>query len=83
MSPLQGLKYINKVKGGLEETESRKDVDVLSFTDSVYRNAPGTYKISSQDQTIEFTARNLNDVVVWNPNAEAGRKMADMEEGGW
>lgn len=83
VSPLTGLAYINKVKGGVEETETRDGVDVLNFTDSVYKNASKEYLISSQGKNIKLKARGLNDVVVWNPGPEAGAKIGDMEDGGW
>lgn len=82
ITPLKGLTYFDKVKGG-EQKESRDAVDVLQFTDSVYHNAPKEYTIQSNGSTILLKARNLNDLVVWNPGEEAGSKMGDMEAGGW
>lgn len=82
VTPLKGLKYFDKVKSS-EETENRDAVDVLQFTDSVYRDAPKDYVITSKTGTIHLKARNLNDVVVWNPGQEAGSKIGDMEAGGW
>jgi len=32
---------------------------------------------------IEVRSTGFNDVVVWNPGQEAGRKMGDMEDNGW
>jgi hypothetical protein len=50
VTPLTGLTYLNKVNGGVEETEQRQEVDVTSFTDSVYKDAvsksAGKYKIT-------------------------------------
>ncbi|KAG8808374.1 hypothetical protein FRC18_005058 [Serendipita sp. 400] len=83
ISPLTNLTYINKVKGGIEEVETRDGVDVLQFTDAVYKNAPKEYLISCEGKTLKLKARELNDVVVWNPGAEAGSKIGDMEDGGW
>jgi len=83
VTPLKGLTYINKVKGGIEEEEERKEVDVLQFTDSVYKDASKQYEIHTGTDTISLKARGLNDVVVWNPGPEAGAKIGDMEDGGW
>jgi glucose-6-phosphate 1-epimerase len=83
VTPLKGLTYINKVKKGTEEIEERDAVDVLSFTDSVYKNAPQEYEIDTGLNKIHLKSRELNDVVVWNPGPEAGAKIADMEDGGW
>lgn len=58
-------------------------MDVLKFTDSVYENAPGKYTVTWPGGGVEVNAKNLKDVVVWNPQAEAGAKIGDMEAGGW
>lgn len=71
------------MKNGAEEKEERDAVDVLQFTDSVYKNAPKEYEIDTGAGKINLKARELNDVVVWNPGPEAGAKIADMEDGGW
>ncbi|PVF99906.1 galactose mutarotase-like protein [Serendipita vermifera] len=83
VEPLKGLTYINKVKGGIEETENRDIVDVQNFTDFVYRDAPRKYTIHTGDATIHLKAIGLNDVVVWNPGQDAGSKIGDMEDKGW
>jgi len=83
ITPLKGLTYINKVKDGVEEVEERDAVDVLSFTDFVYKNAPQEYEINIGADKLVLKARELKDVVVWNPGPEAGAKIADMEDGGW
>ena len=87
VTPLTGLTYLNKVNGGVEETEQREEVDVTSFTDSVYKDAvsksAGKYKITDGSVFFELHTRGFKDLVVWNPNQEAGSKMGDMESGGW
>lgn len=87
VTPLTGLTYLNKVKGGIEETEQREEVDVTGFTDSVYLDAvsksAGKYKITDGSVSLELHTRGFKDLVVWNPSQEAGIKMGDMESGGW
>lgn len=87
VTPLTGLTYLNKVQGGVEETEQRHEVDVTSFTDSVYKDAvsksAGKYKIMDGSVSFELHTRGFKDLVVWNPSQEAGSKMGDMESGGW
>jgi glucose-6-phosphate 1-epimerase len=87
VTPLTGLTYLNKVNGGVEETEQRQEVDVTKFTDSVYKNAvsksAGKYKITDGSVFFELHTRGFKDLVVWNPSQEAGSKMGDMESGGW
>jgi len=83
ITPLTGLTFVDKVRGGAEDTEHRAEVDVLQFTDRVYKRAGGRYAVSWAGGGAEVRATGFEDVVVWNPGAEAGRKMSDMEEGGW
>lgn len=89
LTPLQGLTYLNKTKDGAPiEIESREEVDVVSFTDSVYENArassSGCYSIKWGGlKRVEVRSNGLEDLVVWNPGQENGAKMSDMEEGGW
>jgi glucose-6-phosphate 1-epimerase len=83
VTPLKGLTYINKAKNGAEEIEERETVDVLRFTDSVYKNASQEYEIDTGLSKIHLKSREFKDVVVWNPGPEAGAKIADMEDGGW
>jgi glucose-6-phosphate 1-epimerase len=87
VAPLTGLTYLNKVKGGIEETEQRQEVDVTSFTDSVYKDAvsksAGKYQITDGSVSFELHTRGFKDLVVWNPSQEAGSKIGDMESGGW
>jgi glucose-6-phosphate 1-epimerase len=80
---LKGLQYVNKVKGGVEETETRDIVDVSTFTDSIYRDAPDDIVATWEGGGVELKKRHLKDVVVWNPAQEAGSKIGDMEDGGW
>ena len=88
VSPLLGLSYYDKTEATEEaratpKKETRQAVDVLKFTDSVYENAPGKYDVLWGSGGIEIVTKNLKDVVIWNPQAEAGAKIGDMEEGGW
>ena len=88
VTPLQNVQYYDKTESSEEarsiaKTETRAGVDVRSFTDSVYENAPGKYEVTWPGGGISIQTSGLKDVVVWNPQAEGGKKMSDMEEGGW
>jgi len=82
--PLKGLTYINKLKpGNPEEIEEREAVDVREPADFVYKKAGGEYEVSwGGGLGIEVKATGLDDVVIWNPGKE-GKKMTDLEDGGW
>jgi glucose-6-phosphate 1-epimerase len=85
--PLQHHFYYDKTAPTGEERSTLKEeirtgVDVKKFTDSVYENAPQKYEVAWPQGSIGIKAIALKDVVVWNPQ-ETGRKIADMEDGGW
>jgi len=87
VTPLQELVYYDKTNTSADgqpkqKVESRAAVDVRQGTDSIYENAPQDYEIKWGSSGIRIKTVNLKDVVVWNPQDE-GRKLADMEEGGW
>ncbi|QRV76169.1 glucose-6-phosphate isomerase [Ceratobasidium sp. AG-Ba] len=83
VEPLKGLTYIDKTKGGVESVETRDAVSVKEFTDAVYKNAGGKYVGKWNGGGIEVKAIGFKDVVVWNPQAEAGSKIGDLHEGAW
>jgi len=87
ISPLQGLSYYDKTEvteeaRAIPKIETRTQVDVKQYTDSVYEDAPLKYNISWPTGKIEMKATHFKDLVVWNPQQE-GQKIGDMEENGW
>lgn len=87
VTPLQGLSYYDKTEAdelarATPKIETRSEVDVKKFTDSVYENGPLAYKVTWPHGGLDVKARQFKDVVVWNPQEE-GRKIADMERDGW
>jgi len=87
VTPLKGLSYYDKTESTepariTSKTESREEVDVKKITDSVYENGPLKYKVTWPSGGLEVRAKNLKDVVIWNPQAD-GAKIGDMEADGW
>ena len=81
---LQGLSFADKtVGGGPIGRESRAIADVKNYTDSVYEDGPGAYKITWPEAAIEIKTIGFKDVVLWNPGSVKGAEIKDMEEGGW
>lgn len=86
--PLQNVQYYDKTVLSEEEkntpkTETRNGVDVRSYTDAVYEDASQKYEVKWPKTGLELKVSALKDLVVWNPQKEAGSKIADMEDGGW
>jgi len=88
ITPLQHKSYYDKTEltelgRATPKVETRAGVDVRSYTDSVYDDASGNYEITWPGGGIALRTTNLKNVVIWNPQAEAGSKIGDMEPGGW
>lgn len=88
ISPLLGKRYVDKADKSLDATnalkeEKRSAVDVRSFTDSVYEDAPPKINVSWPGGAVELKLHGFTALTVWNPQAEVGSKIGDMEENGW
>ncbi|KAJ3512433.1 hypothetical protein NLJ89_g3521 [Agrocybe chaxingu] len=86
ITPLKGLSYYDKTESTQEaratpKTETRDEILVKNFTDSVYENAPLDYKVVWPSGGVHVRAKGFKDVVIWNPQEE-GQKIGDMEVGG-
>jgi len=88
ISPLLGKLYIDKTEKSIEsrnalKEEKRGAVDVRAFTDSVYEDAPPRVNVSWPGGGVDLKLGRFTTLTIWNPQAEAGSKMGDMEENGW
>ncbi|KXN90016.1 Glucose-6-phosphate 1-epimerase [Leucoagaricus sp. SymC.cos] len=87
ITPLQNVGYYDKTQAtdeakSVRRIETRAEVDVHKFTDFVYENVPGDYTVAWPDGKTTIKTKGFSNVVVWNPREE-GKKIGDMEEGGW
>lgn len=88
ITPLQHTFYYDRTEPTDEgktraKQEARAELDVKKYTDSLYQDAPQRYEMTWPGGGIEVKSTGLKDLVVWRPQEEVGRKMDDMEEGGW
>lgn len=88
ITPLQNKSYYDKTEPteqgrATPKVEMRAGVDVKQYTDSVYEDASQNYEVTWPGGGIAIKSANLKDVVVWNPQSDAGAKIVDMEDGGW
>jgi hypothetical protein len=90
IAPLQSLTYFDKVDptsdgNPSQKLEARSFLDVKNPTDSVYEGAfiaSSELTVSWASNSVKVRAKGFKDVVIWNPG-EDGKKIGDMEEGGW
>jgi len=80
---LKDVEFINKVKGGIIETETRTAVQVAEEVDRAYLHAKQD-PLLLIDKGKEFSRKlyreGFDDVVVWNPWVEKARGLADLGE---
>jgi len=80
---LKDVNYINKVKGGVTETETRTAVVVGEEVDRAYLNVkqdPLLLVDKEKDHSRKLYREGFPDVVVWNPWVEKARGLADLGE---
>ncbi|KAL1407072.1 hypothetical protein Q8F55_006485 [Vanrija albida] len=80
-----GVTYKDKVLGGQEFKAPGGSLVVDRQIDRVYAKIPSQeiQVNDGQDGGYKVRFRGFEDATIWNPTAEAGSKMADMEPGGW
>jgi glucose-6-phosphate 1-epimerase len=88
ISPLLGKRYIDKTEKSVEarkllKEEKRSVVDVRAFTDFVYEDTPPKVDVSWPGGGLVLQLRGFTTLTVWNPQAESGSGIGDMEENGW
>lgn len=89
VAPLHGLTYYDKTDldaGGQpkRKVEGRTEgLDVLHFTDAVFVDPPTELDAYWPLGGVHISTAGAPELVVWNPQATAGQKIAEMEDHGW
>ena len=81
---LAALRYRDQTAGGVEREEREPVVRVAGEVDRVYLDVPGPVLVRERSAGIvALQATGFPDVVVWNPGAERGDALDDLEPDGW
>ncbi|KAF9049563.1 galactose mutarotase-like protein [Hymenopellis radicata] len=88
INPLKGIIWFDKTQltdgQPTKKVENREDgVDVLEWTDAVFEATPSSYELVWPGGRVDVKTSGMRDMVIWNPREVAGRKIPEMEEGGW
>lgn len=77
---LQGIRYRDKVQGGVELLDTEDAVHFRGETDRVYLGAPATVRIVDAvgGRIFELRKQGFDDLVVWNPWSEWARSTQDF-----
>jgi glucose-6-phosphate 1-epimerase len=81
---LQGAKYVDKVRGMAEFTESEAELRLTGETDRVYTSAATcTIQDPPGKRALRVEKSHSNATVVWNPWSERAAQMADFGADAW
>ena len=80
---LAGTRYRDSGAGGGGRADPVPELRVRGETDRVYLDAPAELEVREPDRATLVRTEGFRDVVVWNPGAERGAALADLEPGGY
>lgn len=80
---LAGAHYRDKVLGLDDVVEAAPELAIDRFIDRVYYTAPARIDVLAPDRTFAIHASGFPDTVVWNPDAQKGATIPDLEPDGY
>jgi glucose-6-phosphate 1-epimerase len=81
---LQGLRYRDSAAGGAESCQSEAELYIAGEIDRIYLSAIRPIQVvESGQRTITCSAEGFTDAVIWNPGADKGAALADLEPDGY
>ena len=83
VSGLQGLRYRDSAGGGVERIDAPAPLRIDGEVDRIYFDVPGAVELIEPARRTRIETTGFTDVVVWNPGAERGAALADLEEQGY
>lgn len=79
---LEGTRYRENRPGAPVELEGAP-LRFRGEVDRTYLGAPRALTLRGPGGAVESRAEGFPDVVIWNPGAASGARLADLEPGGW
>ncbi|MCX7218266.1 MAG: D-hexose-6-phosphate mutarotase [Burkholderiales bacterium] len=80
---LQGLRYRDSVSGVSDLLDTAATLTVEGELDRIYADIPGAIELRQPHQTTVITQTGFSDAVIWNPGAEKGSSLSDLEPDGY
>jgi glucose-6-phosphate 1-epimerase len=80
---LAGRPYRDSANGGVEGMDSVEPLRVPGYIDRIYLEVPGIIEVREPHRVMRVSATGFPDAVVWNPGAERGAALADLEPDGY
>lgn len=80
---LAGLRYRDMVANTENQLENRESLSIDGEVDRIYADLPDSLEIRQPQQSLLISQSGFADAVVWNPGAEKGSTMRDLETDGY
>jgi glucose-6-phosphate 1-epimerase len=80
---LQGITYIDSAADRAMRTEESPLLTFSAETDRIYVNPPAHLLLQEPGRTLQIATSGFPDTVVWNPWAERGAALTDLEPDGY
>jgi glucose-6-phosphate 1-epimerase len=80
---LAGLHYRDTVRGNHDHVERDTALGFAGEVDRVYHQAPEGVIVREPDRSLTVQQRGFVEMVVWNPGAEKGAALSDLESDGY
>jgi len=80
---LTGLAYWDTVTGKRNCLDEVQALSIQGEIDRIYNNIHGTLEIIQPHQRVSLQQTGFKDAVVWNPGAQKGEAIEDLETGGF
>jgi glucose-6-phosphate 1-epimerase len=80
---LEGLTFLDAAAGGVEKRQEHPELTAIGELDRIYLSVPAPLEVRDGVRNTRVSMRGFSDVVVWNPGAERGSALPDMDPSGW
>ena len=80
---LAGLRYRDMVANTEDNLENKPNLVINGEVDRIYADATAPIEIRQPHQTMLVSQTGFTDAVVWNPGAQKGASLSDLEPGGY
>ena len=80
---LAGLRYRDMVTNTENQLESHESLALNGEVDRIYADLPAGIEIRQARQSLYISQTGFADAVIWNPGAEKGSSMSDLETDGY
>jgi glucose-6-phosphate 1-epimerase len=80
---LEGATFRDAAAGGVEKRQTDAELRANGELDRIYLGIREPLEVRDSVRRTRVSMRGFSDVVVWNPGAERGATLPDMDPGGW